>query len=189
MLLLVKSMRVEKHIKRIGEKQEEVSTFIFNCRVNEKKFELEIDCDTESSNQIILREVKMFSGISYFTKERAEIEFEPNQKEYDNCLFKVNENEVQIKFENLIPTNRIKEKRPVWIFEGESALGKSYLSSMLANGSNCTKYETDQSPILPETITEDMIIVGRKYHFSLKDIKERIYGEHEAIIVSFEKDE
>ena len=118
-----------------------------------------------------------------------EIEFEPNQNGYDNSLFKIDNSGVQIKYENLIPTNRAKVKRPVWIFVGESALGKSYLSSVLANGSNNTKYETDSSPELPLRISEDMIVVGNKYHFSLRDIKERIHGEHETIIVNFEKDE
>jgi hypothetical protein len=58
---------------------------------------------------------------------------------------------------------------------------------MLANEGNLTKYETDISAELPQEICEDMIIVGNKYKFSLKDIKERIYGEHEAIVVDFKK--
>ena len=189
MLLQIKSMRVEKHIKRIDEKSIEVVSYIFNCKLDDKKYELVIEDNEDRLIQVLLREVKMFSGISYLTKDNIEIEFELDQKEYDNCVFKIDQSGVQIKYERLIPTNRKKEKRPVWIFVGESALGKSYLSSVLVNGSNNTKYETDSSPELPAEINEDMIVVGNKYHFSLRDIRERIFGEHETIIVNFEKDE
>jgi len=189
MLLHIRSMRIEKHIKRIDDELIEVSSYIFNCKFDDKKYELVIEDNKDRLSQIFLREVKIFSGISYLTKENIEIEFEPKSTEYENCLFRLDSNGVQIKYENLIPTKRTKEKRPVWIFVGESALGKSYLSSELANGGNHTKYETDSSPELPSEISEDMIIVGNKYHFSLKDIRERIYGEHETIIVNFEKDE
>ena len=189
MLLQIRSMRIEKHVKRIDERLKDVVSYIFNCKFDDKKYELVIEENEERLVQVFLNEVKMFSGISYLTKEKMEIEFEPNQNGYDNSLFKIDNSRVQIKYENLIPTNRAKVKRPVWIFVGESALGKSYLSSVLANGSNNTKYETDSSPELPLRISEDMIVVGNKYHFSLRDIKERIHGEHETIIVNFEKDE
>ena len=73
MLLQIKSMRVEKHIKRIDEKSIEVVSYIFNCKLDDKKYELVIEDNEDRLIQVLLREVKMFSGISYLTKDNIEI--------------------------------------------------------------------------------------------------------------------
>ena len=77
---------------------------------------------------------------------------------------------------------RNKEKRPVWIFYGDSASGKSFLSHKIEG---LTVYETDSSETLPETIVEDVIVLGNKYHFPIEKIDELIEGEHELIVVNF----
>lgn len=80
---------------------------------------------------------------------------------------------------------RIKEKRPVWIFKGGSGLGKSYISSFCRDFKNI--YETDCSESLPDVIYSDIIVLGNKYKFSEDEIKLRLFGECEVIIVDFNK--
>lgn len=77
---------------------------------------------------------------------------------------------------------RHKAKRPVWIFHGNSNLGKSYLAELI-QGKEI--YETDSSPTLPEQITADIVVVGNKYAFSDEDITSRLFGEVEIISVKF----
>jgi hypothetical protein len=191
MLLEIRSMRIEKHLTKEDGKIIPVTMYVYNAKSQGKSYELIIKKTEKKQNediQILLNEVKMFNGIGYFTKEKIVVEYTPNQNQFDNQLFKIDESGIQIKYDCLVPTNRIKIKRPVWIFVGKSALGKSYISSMLANGSEHTKYETDSSPELPEQIYEDVIVVGNKNKFTLKEIKDKIYGEHETIVVNFEMD-
>lgn len=84
-------------------------------------------------------------------------------------------------------TNRSKEKRPVWIFKGESALGKSYLAGIIANsGRMKTVYETDAHEKLNK-IHEDIIVVGNKYSHSIEEVKNHVEGECEIILVDFSK--
>lgn len=86
----------------------------------------------------------------------------------------------------LLNKNRIKEKRPIWIFFGDSCTGKTYLSSKI---DDLNSYETDSSSELPNKITESIIVVGNKYKYSLKEIKDRIFDLEncELIIVGFDK--
>lgn len=74
-------------------------------------------------------------------------------------------------------------KRKVWIFKGDSLLGKTFLSDNM----NLSKYETDISSELPETIKEEVIVLGNKYNFDIEDIKDRIYDKEnvEIIVVEF----
>lgn len=79
------------------------------------------------------------------------------------------------------------DKRPVWIFKGDSGLGKSYIAGIIANSDRAkTVYETDAHEEL-ETIEADIIVVGNKYDHSLEKIESKIKGEHEIIYVDFSK--
>jgi hypothetical protein len=80
-------------------------------------------------------------------------------------------------------TPRHKSQRPVWVFKGGSNLGKSFIASKLEE---LETYETDSSDKLPNVITQDVIVLGNKYSYSLEEIKNRIYGEYELILVNFE---
>jgi hypothetical protein len=82
-----------------------------------------------------------------------------------------------------IETVRHKEKRPVWIFKGSSNAGKSFLASNL---SGLSVYETDASDVLPDVITEDVIVLGNKYLFNVEEIREKLFGECEICVVNFE---
>lgn len=79
------------------------------------------------------------------------------------------------------------DKRPVWIFKGDSGLGKSYIAGIVANSDRAKKvYETDAHEEL-DTIEADIIVVGNKYNHPLKEIESKIKGEHEIIYVDFSK--
>ena len=83
--------------------------------------------------------------------------------------------------------NRYKDKRPVWIFYGNSCLGKSYLSHIIENSNyNKSVYETDSSPSLPEEIFADIIVIGNKYPVCIDDIDSKIKLPHELIKVQFQ---
>jgi hypothetical protein len=79
-------------------------------------------------------------------------------------------------------TVRAKDKRPVWIFKGESNSGKSFLSHKL---SGLTVYETDVSDTLPDIIKEDVVVIGNKYKFDIEDIKSKLFGDVEVTVVDF----
>lgn len=93
---------------------------------------------------------------------------------------------INSKFFKLAKKNdRVLEKRPVWIFKGDSGLGKSYISSYLVEFKSI--YETDSSETLPNVIYDDIIVLGNKYNFSEEDIVSRLYGDVEVIKVNFSK--
>lgn len=73
-------------------------------------------------------------------------------------------------------------KRPVWIFSGDSCLGKSYLGCKITDKS---VYETDSNSELPEVLYSSIIIIGNKYKFDVEDVKSRIFGDCEIINVNF----
>ena len=59
--------------------------------------------------------------------------------------------------------------------------------SLIYNNSNLTIYETDSNSALPNIIFEDIIVIGNKYNFSIDEIEKNIYGQHESIIINFDK--
>ena len=81
---------------------------------------------------------------------------------------------------------RIKDKRPVWIFKGDSNAGKTYLSSQL----DMDVYETDSSNSLPDIMKQSIIVLGNKYVYDVTDIKSRLFDSDncEVHIVDFCKD-
>ena len=77
------------------------------------------------------------------------------------------------------------KKRPVWIFKGYSGLGKTSLAIQLENED---VYDTDISSKLPECITESVVVLGNKHGHTLEDIKTRLFGNPEIILVDFSKE-
>ena len=77
-------------------------------------------------------------------------------------------------------------KRKVWIFKGDSTLGKTFLSDKI----DLEKYETDSSKELPNLLWQDIIVIGNKYNFSKKEIVAKIpdINDTEVIYVKFSKD-
>lgn len=83
-------------------------------------------------------------------------------------------------------SSRTADKRKVWIFKGDSVLGKTYLSQRITDKKvlETDAYEIDE---LPETIIEDIIVIGNKYDYNVNDIASRLFGNPEIIIINFKK--
>lgn len=91
----------------------------------------------------------------------------------------------EVKMELFKETIRAKKNRPVWIFTGESNLGKSFLSAKIQD---LEVFETDSCDYeLPDKINADIIVLGNRHWFEIDEIKERIFGDSEIIMVEFTK--
>lgn len=177
---------------------------LFGILSNDKKVRIELSTEdgvcgsgwtTASWGHIDVQEVTKFDGYTYKPKKNIVIDdiFPHDEKEYiKNQVFSVSydggdsyypSGGYHVDMDLFIKTDRHKDKRPVWIFTGESNSGKSFLSSHITE---LNTYETDSNSVLPENITEDIIVLGNKYEFSIDDVRNKIYGEHELCIVSFE---
>ena len=89
---------------------------------------------------------------------------------------------------------RAKDKRPVWIFKGDSGAGKSFIGNALSNADSnvpFVTFETDMYKELPEKfpLKVNVIIMGNKYKHSLDDVKARIHFDHELTVVNFSLEE
>lgn len=167
-----------------------------------RKIEIELSCSEgecgsgwtiASWGHIKVKEVPKFGGYSYVPIKPLTIDdIEPGFKgDISNDLFSVDydggdsyypSGSYSIKMELFKKNGREKLLRPVWIFKGPSNSGKSFLSSQMHE---VDVYETDKSETLPEKIIETIIVLGNKYDFKIEDIKERIFGEVEIVIVEF----
>ncbi len=68
---------------------------------------------------------------------------------------------------------RCPTKRPVYVFSGQSGLGKSYLSSFCAK--QLDVYETDQHENIPEDVwIYDVIVVGNRYSGQMELVKQQL---------------
>ena len=215
MKLIIKSLRVENFIEPCYcENLDTVKNerYILNC-VDEYHFKYEIvlrtdNCDCPSAScaatygHVKIIKVKNFNGFTHTLKpeyknmiiniidnidyyECFECEAFKYSK-YGNSEYYPN-GYATVNMELFEQTIRYKEKRPVWIFKGDSALGKTYISSLAVRGDNdmLTKYETDSSDSLPKELYQDIIVIGNKYNYSIDDIEKLIIGDHETIIVDF----
>lgn len=82
-------------------------------------------------------------------------------------------------------TPRMMEKRPVWIFAGDSGLGKSTLGRFLELQGKVV-YETDSDQRLPNMIMADVIVAGnRNKSLTIEDICSRLPEGVEPIFVEF----
>lgn len=82
-------------------------------------------------------------------------------------------------------TPRMMEKRPVWIFAGDSGLGKSTLGRFLELQGKVV-YETDSDQRLPNMIMADVIVAGnRNKNVTIDDICARLPDGVEPIFVEF----
>ena len=97
----------------------------------------------------------------------------------------VSKDEVSFDEEMFEKTARIMEKRPVWIFAGDSALGKSTLGRFLELQGKIV-YETDSDQRLPNVIMADIIVAGnRNKSLTIEDICSRLPEGVEPIFVEF----
>lgn len=186
----INGLRVEKYIQNINnENYIEDERYIFNCKSDGNNYEILLYFDYSSTTQkrakLTITKISHFVGTSYIPKSRFFITIDSSRNEQYNEAFEYNCNSITIKYEKFKITKRMKKYRPVWIYKGQSNLGKSYLTTILANNSYLTTYETDSNPELPEVLFQDIIVIGNKYKFRIDEIETKIYGLHESILVDF----
>lgn len=211
----VKSLRIEKTMtfNDRDEDYEDNKIYILNC-ISEfgKKYEIRLwtiygDCYSgwcaASWGYGNVKKVESFIGMTH--KPIKDLEFELNIDrdinemdlpdmensifgiEYDGGDYYYSSGYVQVDEKLFEKINRNKDKRPVWIFKGDSALGKSYIAGIVANSDRMkTVYETDAHENLDD-INEDIVVIGNKYSYSIEQIENHIQGEHETILVEFSK--
>lgn len=151
-------------------------------------------------NQKKLRKVKGFISPTFLTVEKVFLNIDEHALEesfksstfitdildYKEFLLDTQIGEIFINSEYFKKVNlRQLEKRPVWIFYGASCLGKSYLASFATEFK--TFYETDICKNLPKVLTEDIIVIGNKYKFSIDDIKAKYVEDVKFIEVDFKE--
>ena len=81
--------------------------------------------------------------------------------------------------------NRGFDKRPVLVFYGDSNSMKSHVAALTGK----SVYETDHElgkGSLPDTIVQDIVVIGNKYQVDLDDIKSRLV-DCEVIEVNFKR--
>jgi hypothetical protein len=170
---------------------------------------------TASFGHIKVKQVSRFGSYGYVPKEEMFLEYPfKNIMEYESIHYKNNvfeysndggdkwypQGSYSVNMDLFKKTIRAKDKRMIWIFQGDSGSGKSYLSTHLSgNGGNdgndinddndepFTSFETDSYNILPDNIPLkcNIIVLGNKYNHTKGDIISRIQGEYELLIVSF----
>lgn len=93
---------------------------------------------------------------------------------------------VEVNMSLFVENARAMKNRPVWIFVGDSGLGKSTLGSDLVRAGKII-FETDTCNRLPEEIWADVIVAGkRRGGFSIEQIKKALPRGTAPIIVNFE---
>ena len=83
--------------------------------------------------------------------------------------------------------SRAFSNKPVWIFHGASATGKSTIAHLLEDK---VVYETDsaENGILPDNIWADVIVIGNKWpNITLDAVCSRISDTDEIVTVGFER--
>lgn len=182
-------------------KDVEKTKYIFNCvDASYDKYEVTIweedgmcgsGYTTASWGNIAIKEVKNFSGFQYKPKKEIVFDLDTEAENIFNDAFNVSlygddhyypRGFVNAVMQNFKENNRVKTQRPVWIFSGKSGLGKSFLAHKIEG---LKVYETDSYPDLPESIKEDIIVIGNKYEFNIEDIKKLAVGNPEFIEVNF----
>lgn len=85
--------------------------------------------------------------------------------------------------EQFVEVKRNMSARPVWIFSGDSGLGKTTLALSVTGR---TIFETDHVEELPEVILDDIIVIGNKNPtFTKEEVIKRLFGNPKVIYVDF----
>ena len=77
--------------------------------------------------------------------------------------------------------------RPVWIFYGDSASGKSTLGYYLSENKVVLETDSLEESKLPDKIWADIIVVGNKYNITVQDIAPHLPEGTEIVSVNFMK--
>lgn len=150
---------------------------------------------TASFGHITVEHVDRFEGYTHRAKDMLMIPDIDTESDVENNVFTVTYDGgdgwypcgyYSVNEELFIAGGRYSEERPVWIFCGESGLGKSFIASRL---DGMEVYETDTSSTLPPEITADVVVIGNKHEFWVSQIEERLIEGSKSIIVGFEEGE
>lgn len=209
-MLKVKGLRLEKftYEDNTGENQETDRYILYVIDEGNKKYELSVwieegECYSgycgASFGYLKLKEVDNFKNTTHAPIKDLVIDIKAEDMfegmDLENDIFKIYDSgdyyypyaKLNFNLDLFKSTNRRLEKRPVWLFIGESNIGKSYLASMIGDNEFKKVYETDSNEQLPDKIIADVIVKGNKYNFTIEDIKDCIFGEYELIIVDFSR--
>lgn len=89
---------------------------------------------------------------------------------------------ISIDYSKFMRTIRCKDKRVVYIFRGESGIGKTYLAGFINQREPV--FETDIHNKLPFEITDNIIVIGNKHGYTIDDIVSRIPDREECELVT-----
>ncbi|QEM43306.1 hypothetical protein CHOTACABRAS_252 [Bacillus phage Chotacabras] len=152
---------------------------------------------TASFGRITVEQVLRFEGYTHKAKDMLMIpdinmDMDYYGEDLDNQVFRVTydggdsyypSGYYSVEEDLFIEGERYSEERPVWIFVGESGLGKSFIAGNLKG---LEVYETDTSSTLPSEIIADVVVIGNKYEFWVHQVQERLVAGSTSIIVGFE---
>ncbi len=208
-MMKIIGLRVEKYIDKAirGHNcdfeyyDEEFTRHILCCIEDGQRYEITLwhtegECGsgrcTASWGHCRVKKVNNFGNYNYIPKSDCYI-YDLNEGDYDyvdNDIFSVNydggdsyypSGNYSIDMKLFKKTPRVKEHRPVWIFIGDSNMGKSFIASH----TDLSVYETDSCQTLKDVIYDDIIVLGNKYNFSIEDIKNKLVASPEICIVNF----
>ncbi|MBQ8299158.1 MAG: hypothetical protein IJX99_04720 [Clostridia bacterium] len=188
----INGVRFDKKINCDFKEQEDI---ILICTLDNDSYEIHINSmQTMIEDKVkchVKKVVRLHGGVAMTSKGPFIAEVIENESEdyelVSDGLFIQEDDKILINRALFIKTRRMMQNRPVWIFVGDSGLGKSYIASFFADGTNYSCFDTDLYQILPDVIYDNIIVIGKKYSHSIQDIEKRIFGKHESIIVSFQK--
>ena len=139
---------------------------------------------TATWGSLKVKKVKRFEGYNLIPKNPLlYIDFNPTDYYSDetNELFTVNHTFgdpyypsgwYSINMDILEKSSRYKSKRPVFVFQGPSAIGKTTLASKFND--TVRIFETDGYDKLPNKIIADVIVLGNKHNYTKQDLLNRV---------------
>ena len=95
--------------------------------------------------------------------------------------------QIVIDYNKFMKTIRCKDNRVVYIFRGKSGIGKTYLAGFINQREEV--FETDMHKSLPFEITQNIIVIGNKYDYTIEDIINRIPDKDTCEIITVDFNE
>lgn len=93
---------------------------------------------------------------------------------------------IYVNFEEIYYSNSplyiFRKKQYVYIFIGDTNLGKSYIAHSLQN---LTVYETDENNSLPDFLDHNIVIINKSTQIDIEDIMSRYNGKNTFFLVEF----
>ena len=198
----VVGLRLEKYLKVYDDVREAAERHVLLLRDARslQKYEMRLEVEDYEDYYhttmalLQLKAVEHYHGMTHRVTEDATFGYEDGADEIRNAVFEFSaegddhyypDGAYTVNMSLFKETIRSMPNRPVWVFMGDSGLGKSYIASYLSANS---VYETDSDNQLPEHIDVDVVVVGNRNKFTLADVKERVGADVNMIVVEFKKE-